>query len=748
MSDWNEFDEGESVDSLDMTESYDMEPVEDIDVSSTIDSIEPMDEGIDFVDESIEVDNLDEVDSIMDNAEEMPIEFEEDYENVDPIAENLEVEPEMMSDETIQNQILDTPDINESELDISEDVVPDMPDMEEVSEGMDPQNALDNMTQYMYDHNYGMEDYAEYSRDPEWQALNRELQNIDVDADKNIDMDNDKVYSADSTELWESGNAAIENNLEAMRDDLRDRGMEDGPEMEALIANEKVLLQDELSHNIQGDFSTSYDEPSWQKDIETTEPIESIENMSDMLDEQGDAISVMDEVKVPEVNFEYEGEINEGNYEATPNSEIDIIQEDGTVDTTENIQNRIENEVENVEESVQEVYETTPASEEEMLQEDGDIDSVEHTPDRIGNEDVNIEETIQGAYEATPNSEVEIVQEDGTIDTLENIQNRVESTLDDSGEISSDIQENVSVDMLPDELYDLRPSDELNESVENEDLEISALDSMNDYMSSHNYGLEDYETYSKDPEWQALNRELQVANGIDINQNEALDGFDEQVFERSYDDFEQSVLRDNPEFYETGSFYTQGVNARGFEGTCGPTSQANAINKLLESNDLTENKVLDIAVENNLCNLDGPAAGCGGTTTEQFMELYDKVNEQIGDKISTELYEYENVLDANQVADRLEAGDVVNVAVDSSTLWGQTHGIADLLGVRREVISDHWITVTGVNRGDSGDIRGFDIIDSGGGESYVSLDKYNDMCFGTGTRIVKDPTCIVVSKKA
>lgn len=648
MSDWNEYDEGESLNSLDMVEiidNYDTESVEDIEVSSTMNSVELIDEGIESADESVADNKLDMVDSIMDSTEKIPVEFEYNYENVDSMVEKPEEESEITSAETTQNQILDIYDINDGEMVIPEDAIQEYPDMEEA-----------------------------------------------------------KVYRADVTELWEAGNTAIENNLEAMRDDLRDKGMEDGPEMEALIANEKILLQNELSNNIQGDFSVSYDGPSWQKDFETKPPFEDMENIGNTFDEKVvDTISVMDDVKAPDVDFEDEGEIYEGSYESTLNSENEILHEDGTTDTIENIQDQIENETDSLEDTAQETYETTP------------------------------------------NSEVMILQEDGTVDTLENIQNHVEASLDGLGETSSNIQENISVDMNQDD--DLSASDELDESVEVENIEVSALDNMNDYMSSHNYGLEDYEVYSKDPEWQALNRELQVANGIDINQNEELTGFGEQTLERTYDDFEQSVLRSNPEFYETGSYYTQGVNSRGFEGTCGPTSQANAINKLLDSKDLTENKVLDIAVENNLCNLDGPAAGCGGTTTEQFMELYDKVNEQIGDKICTELYEYGNVLDANQVAERLDAGDVVNVAVDSSTLWGQTHGIADLLGVRRDVISDHWITVTGVNRGDSGDIRGFDIIDSGGGERYVSLDKYNDMCFGTGSRIVKDPTCIVVSKK-
>ena len=286
-----------------------------------------------------------------------------------------------------------------------------------------------------------------------------------------------------------------------------------------------------------------------------------------------------------------------------------------------------------------------------------------------------------------------------------------------------------------------------------------ALSNMSEYMNEHNYGLDDYETYSQDPEWQALNRDLQVANGIEPteyaedvaeiaeeNENEIVNNIEN--LDREYDDFERSVIDTNPDFYETGSFYQQGINEFGYQGTCGPTSQANAINELLGTNELTENKVLSVAIDNNLCQTHGDMDSCGGTSTEQFMDLYDKMNEQLGDKFDTELFEYGDVLDADQVADRLDNGDVVNVAVDACALWDMPRDYVNDLGVRQDdFYSDHWITVTGVQRLDDGTIKGFDIIDSGGGENYVSLDKYNDMCFGTEEHRVIDPTCIVLSKK-
>jgi len=85
------------------------------------------------------------------------------------------------------------------------------------------------------------------------------------------------------------------------------------------------------------------------------------------------------------------------------------------------------------------------------------------------------------------------------------------------------------------------------------------------------------------------------------------------------------------------------------------------------------------------------------------------------------------------------------VAVDSSTLWDENGHIPGQLA--QDEYTDHWITVTGVDRNEDGSIAGFKIIDSGGGESYADLDKYERMCFGEDGREMLDPTCIVVSKK-
>ena len=68
----------------------------------------------------------------------------------------------------------DTHDQNEEQPD---DTNSRMENKAETPEGEDAyRTAMNNMAEYMSEHNYGPDDYAEYSQDPEWQKLNADLQ--------------------------------------------------------------------------------------------------------------------------------------------------------------------------------------------------------------------------------------------------------------------------------------------------------------------------------------------------------------------------------------------------------------------------------------------------------------------------------------------------------------------------------------------------------------------------------------------
>ena len=523
--------------------------------------------------------------------------------------------------------------------------------------------------------------------------------------------------------------------------------------MDSVDVSEESFDAVELDDTSIDDYS-EINEDSYNSEIDdimNDAEIDNLEFDSDIEEIPEDSLDVMDDVSVEELDFDDTNSIEDS----------DIVQEE--------LDQPMDDQFEEIPEEVEQPTEEIDISAEENVQEDVEQSSNDQFEEMSERVEQPTEEIDTSAEENVPEDVVEVSDVEEVLDPHEALNNMSEYMnehnygLDDYETYSQDPEWQalnrdlqIANGIEPTEYTeDVAETSEVEEALDPHEV----LSNMSEYMNEHNYGLDDYETYSQDSEWQALNRDLQVANGIEPteyaedvaeiaeeNENEIVNNIEN--LDREYDDFERSVIDTNPDFYETGSFYQQGINEFGYQGTCGPTSQANAINELLGTNELTENKVLSVAIDNNLCQTHGDMDSCGGTSTEQFMDLYDKMNEQLGDKFDTELFEYGDVLDADQVADRLDNGDVVNVAVDACALWDMPRDYVNDLGVRQDdFYSDHWITVTGVQRLDDGTIKGFDIIDSGGGENYVSLDKYNDMCFGTEEHRVIDPTCIVLSKK-
>ena len=118
-----------------------------------------------------------------DTPEENKSEEDIDYESEDDLKDELEDseeyqdegEPENYDDEKPVDPVSDTKDEQEtpSETDADDKVSKTA----EESEKEDAyRTAMNNMADYLNSHNYGREDYAEYSKDPEWQKLNADLQ--------------------------------------------------------------------------------------------------------------------------------------------------------------------------------------------------------------------------------------------------------------------------------------------------------------------------------------------------------------------------------------------------------------------------------------------------------------------------------------------------------------------------------------------------------------------------------------------
>ena len=142
---------------------------------------------------------------------------------------------------------------------------------------------MSNMTEYMSEHNYGPDDYAEYSQDPEWQKLNNDLKNSmeSKNADNPIEFEksSDAPHSPNEMDApKETNNADVRERYEGVQeitqhyyDDARTlaqnseigRDFTDHTEAHVEQVAEKSLeAADALESAIEaGEFQTESDDP-------------------------------------------------------------------------------------------------------------------------------------------------------------------------------------------------------------------------------------------------------------------------------------------------------------------------------------------------------------------------------------------------------------------------------------------------------------------------------------------------------
>ena len=594
-----------------------------------------------------------------------------------------------------------------------------------------PSDPMADMTEYMIANNYGQGDYTEYSQDPEYQAINDRL--LEQEGRPPADYSAVSASVEEISETEDIGGEVTDTETEDVLfglDALEETNQEEVEDTEEV--NDPILDHLDGTAEVDPDEISDFVQNEFEEQPVTEEISTETEETTD---------SVHDESDVPNVTEEITEETDD-EFEEQPVTE-EISTE--TEETTDSIHDETD----------------VPNVTEEITAETDDEFEVQSVTEEISTE---TEETTDSIHDETdvPSVTEEITEE--TDDEFEE-QPVTEEISTETEETTDSIHDETDVPSVTEEM-----TDETDDDFEFEEETYETSEGTEDYLESEflepeNVELEDdlpensdalpetdgeFESNAEtiEPEISEVSTDLPQDIVEEMTEKEDIPGLLEN-FPYDDTDYEEEMKIIDPdyaEFRENGQYFTQGINEYGYMGTCGPTSQANAVNYLLETNALSENKVLTLAVENDLCETDdiNPSV-LGGTTTDQFMELYDKLNESIGDKLEVERFDYENALSAEEMAERIEEGSVLNIAVDADTLFDENTHIPGQLA--KDEYTDHWITVTGVDRNPDGSIAGFKIVDSGGGESYADLDKYERMCFGEEGREMLDPTCIVVSKK-
>lgn len=179
------------------------------------------------------------------------------------------------------------------------------------------------------------------------------------------------VLRRDPSILWQSGVNAIDDAIEAMRDDLRDKGMEDGPQMEAIVMHERMLQMEELARNIEGDFSQPYTPPDFSI------------NFSNDADGSTDTIASSDASDVPITNS-VTPDADDSSEEA---KDVELLEEESfTVDDTSA-------ESQSVDSMCEQDYTKTLAVDDSLRSDEStDVSPIDDVSDWIGDINPNFDE--------------------------------------------------------------------------------------------------------------------------------------------------------------------------------------------------------------------------------------------------------------------------------------------------------------------------------------------------------------------
>lgn len=284
-------DETADVSGEEITETDEISELMDEGVSDSVDEIVESSEDAEVV-EDLSEDTTDDIESLMDDSGEevtditeetgdITAEMEEETFDVSDLMDETDMATEEVSDttdESSEDVVEETDTVEdmaeETTSNITDDIVADVSDndatdgvtetieddvgevvsdlpegdvsdeaveaIEDASDG--DSSAYDRLSEYYSSHNYGQGDYAEYSKDPEWQALNNEyLQELGQEP---IDY---------------SENDWTDTHVEDFRDELVALGIpEDSPELDAIIENEQQGI-DEINSNTPIDESNNED---------------------------------------------------------------------------------------------------------------------------------------------------------------------------------------------------------------------------------------------------------------------------------------------------------------------------------------------------------------------------------------------------------------------------------------------------------------------------------------------------------
>ena len=334
-------------------------------------------------------------------------------------------------------------------------------------------------------------------------------------------MSDDFDMSVDSTEYDTSTFDDTNEEVSEIPNDVP----EDEPEM---------TEDSDLTEDIPEDVSDDETEPA-EDDLDEDISEDTPEDEPEMTEEDDLSDDIPEDVPENEFEMTEEDDLPDDISEDVSDDEPEPMENDFTEDIPEDVS---DDESESMKDDLQDAFEeqdedtsdnddsTTDEISEETTSEMEDTDAAEQVADTQDEplDDTAIDEVSEETTSETEDTDaaeqISDTQSEQLDDTATDEPNELPTTeqygasLDDTS-INEAIGNEVSEDEQSDNYeeanaYESRLADD---AVSDTD-EKSAMDRMSDYMNSHNYGLDDKDTYMSDPEWISINRDLKAELGI------------------------------------------------------------------------------------------------------------------------------------------------------------------------------------------------------------------------------------------
>ena len=511
-----------------------------------------------------------------------------------------------------------------------------------------------------------------------------------VDEDNNESVDETDGYDDDSSEsdwddqendedLGETEDYSDEESLEDSTDDVQDDGEAQTEDTDSDVDS------DEADGDMDNDGETDGTESDTEADTEDGDDIDDVQDDGEAQTEDTDSDADGDEADGDMDNVgETDGTESDTESDTEDGDDIDDVQDDSEAQTEDTDSDADGDEADgdmdndgetddaetNADEDDDYDEDEDPGELEDYSDEDSDNRDDETTDDSEserdkGEEEQAVEENQEAADRAedeTENADVE--NADKNVDDAAESENRnpaengieqqtesadanstnevdTENDASRTGENNNDEAQTDTLDNKEDNSTDTRDQteeqpDDTNAKMENkadtpegEDAYRTAMNNMAEYMSEHNYGLDDYAEYSKDPEWYKLNSELQQSLGMEVTPptpEVAMSNMADYMNEHNYGPDDYSEYSQDPEWQKLNADLQQSL---GMEVTTDVSTPSPESGKDVSATELPDNCVMVNASDIDMTYAQGMDSdqfwNHHGNTKEDYMRMAERI---------------------------------------------------------------------------------------------------------------------------